>query len=252
MARLVLVHGAFAGAWWWECMVEPLEQRGHTAEVFDLPGSGEDGTPVANVSLDAYVERITAQLDEHPDRAVLVPHSMGGIAATQTAALHPDKVEAIVYVCSFAPRDGQSLLALTQLPEGADDEIQANMVVEGDPPTSRMPPEASLGAQYEYCTPEDARWAIARQRPQPVAPFEQPVRIPEGVFAQIPRAYVLSTRDRSIPPALQRRMVAENGITDMVELEADHTPQLSCHEELVEAIDKLVSDVLERRRELSA
>jgi hypothetical protein len=77
-----------------------------------------------------------------------------------------------------------------------------------------MPPEASLGAQYELCTPEDASWAIERQRPQPVAPFEQPVRIPEGAFAEIPRAYVHSTRDRSIPPALQLRMIAENGITD--------------------------------------
>ena len=246
MARLVMVHGAFAGAWWWDCMVEPLEQRGHTVEIFDLPGAGEDQTPVADVTLDAYVERITAQLDEHPDPAVLVPHSMGGVAATQTAALHPEKIEAMIYVCSFAPRDGQSLLTLTQLPEGADDEIQANMVVEGDPPTSRMPPEASLGAQYEYCTPEDATWAISRQRPQPVVPFEQPVEIPEGVFDEIPRAYVLSTRDRSIPPALQRRMITENGITDVVEIESDHTPQLSRHEELVEAIDQLVRRVGER------
>jgi pimeloyl-ACP methyl ester carboxylesterase len=181
-----------------------------------------------------------------------VAHSMGGVAATQTAALHPEKIEALVYVCSFAPRDGQALLTLTGLPEGADDEIQANLIVEGDPPTGRMPPEAALGAQYEYCTPEDARWAIGRQRPQPVAPFEQPVRIPEGAFAEIPRGYVLSTRDRSIPPALQRRMIAENEIADVVEIESDHTPQLSRHEELVDAIDKLVGDVLQRRRELKA
>jgi pimeloyl-ACP methyl ester carboxylesterase len=251
MARLVMVHGAFGGAWWWECMVEPLEKRGHTVEIFDLPGSGEDQTPIAEVSLDAYVERITSQLDERPEPAVLVAHSMGGVAATQTAALHPEKVEAVIYVCSFAPRDGQSLLALTQLPEGADDEIQANLIVEGDPPAARMPPEASLGAQYEYCTPEDASWAIDHQRPQPVAPFEQPVRIPEEAFAEIPRGYVLSTRDRSIPPALQRRMIAENGIADVIEIESDHTPQLSRHEELIEAIDRLASDLLDRKRELS-
>ena len=40
MARLVMVHGAFGGAWYWEPVVEPLQERGHTVEIFDLPGSG--------------------------------------------------------------------------------------------------------------------------------------------------------------------------------------------------------------------
>ena len=47
MARLVLVHGAFAGAWCWEPVVAPLEAAGHSVETFDLPGSGDDRTPLA-------------------------------------------------------------------------------------------------------------------------------------------------------------------------------------------------------------
>ena len=108
MARLVLVHGAFAGAWKWERLVGPLEAAGHTVEVLDLPGSGEDQTPVAEVTLDAYVDRVVAQLDEQPEAAVLVPSSMGGVVSTQTAALHPEKVAAIVYVAAFAPRTARA------------------------------------------------------------------------------------------------------------------------------------------------
>jgi hypothetical protein len=35
------------------------------------------------------------------------------------------------------------------------------------------------------------------------------------------------TRDRAIPPPLQRRMVSENKCADVIELDTDHTPQLS-------------------------
>ena len=46
MARFVLVHGAFGGAWSFEPVIEPLEAAGHTVEAFDLPGGGDDETPI--------------------------------------------------------------------------------------------------------------------------------------------------------------------------------------------------------------
>jgi pimeloyl-ACP methyl ester carboxylesterase len=241
MARLVLVHGAFGGAWWWDRVVEPLEAAGHTVERFDLPGAGDDPTPAAEVTLDAYVERVAKQLAESEEPAVLVGHSMGGVVVTQTAARNPDRVEKVVYVCAFVPADGQSLLDLTQLPEGADDQIQANIVVEGDPPVGRMPKDAARTAEFGECSEEDFEWAIERHGSQPVAPFGQPVSIPEGVFDPIPRRYVFCTRDNSIPPPLQRRMVEAAGITETAELDTDHAPSISRTEELVEAIDRLAS-----------
>jgi pimeloyl-ACP methyl ester carboxylesterase len=247
MARLVFVHGAFAGAWKWRPVAEPLEAAGHSVETLDLPGSGEDQTPIAEVTLDAYVDRVAAQLDERPEPAVLVASSMGGVVCTQTAARHPERVAGIVYVAAFVPRDGQSLLDLTEYPEGADDEIQANMVVEGDPPAASMPLEASRSAEYWECSEKDFSWAYPQQRPQPVVPFTQAVQIPEGAFDRIPRAYVLCTRDRSIPPALQRRMIAENGIEDVIEIGTDHSPMLSRTPELAEALDQLV-DRIKRRQ----
>jgi hypothetical protein len=89
---------------------------------------------------------------------------------------------------------------------------------------------------YGSCTEDVAEWAIARQRPQPVAPFVTPVSIPFGALDGIRRYYVLCTRDRAIPPALQRRMIAENHCADVVELDTDHTPQLSMTDELAKAL----------------
>src|SRR3954469_12109915 len=131
MARFLLVHGAFGGAWCWEPAVAPLRAAGHTVETIDLPGSGDDPTPPGEVTLDGYAARVCAALAEG-EPAVLVGHSMGGVAVTEAAVRCPERIAALAYVAAFAPGAGQSLQALTQLPEGADDQVQANLV--GDPP----------------------------------------------------------------------------------------------------------------------
>lgn len=138
MARIVLVHGAFAGAWCWEPALPGLRAAGHEVDAVDLPGSGEDPTPVSEVSLDAYADRVCSVLAQGPP-AVLVGHSMGGMVVTQAAARCPEHVAALVYVAAFLPADGQSLVDLVSLPEAADDQVQANLVVHGDPPVARCP-----------------------------------------------------------------------------------------------------------------
>jgi pimeloyl-ACP methyl ester carboxylesterase len=241
MARIVLVHGAFSGAWCWEPVVPGLRAAGHTVESFDLPGSGEDRTPVADVTLGAYAERVCEALAEGPP-AMLVGHSMGGIVITQAAADAPELVDGLVYVTAFVPGDGQSLLDLTALPEGAEDQVQANLVVDGDPPLARMPAAAAREALFACCDDAQAAWAIDRMGPQPVTPFTQPVNLggadAEG-FADLPRAYVSCTLDRAIPRALQRRMLQNAGCDPVIELETDHSPWISRTEELVVALDGL-------------
>ena len=236
MTRFVLVHGAFGGAWEWEGVIAGLQEAGHTAEAFDLPGAGDDRTPIAGVTLDACAERTCGVLAAGPEPAILVGHSMGGIVITQSAARCPGRIALLVYVCAFLPADGQSLLDLTRLPEGADDQIQANLVVEGEPPVAKLSAEATREAIYNCCTDEQAAWAVERRRPQPVAVFTTPVSLGDAELP--PRAYVICTRDNSIPPALQRRMVRERPCADVVELETDHAPFLSRTSELVAALER--------------
>jgi pimeloyl-ACP methyl ester carboxylesterase len=236
MARLVLVHGAFGGAWCWEPVIEQLEAAGHTVETLDLPGGGDDQTPVEDVTLETCADRVCAVLRERPEPAVLVGYSMGGAVVTQAASNCSDRVAALVFVAAFMPGDGQSLLDLTQLPEGKDDMIQANIVIEGDPPVAVLPQEAAIEAIFNRCTSEQANHAAARLRPQPAAPFATPVSIDEDRLASIPRAYVFTARDQSIPPALQRRMISEHPCRKVIELDADHWPFLSAADELAGAL----------------
>ena len=89
---------------------------------------------------------------------------MGGVVVTQAAARTPEQVETLVYVAAFAPADGQSLLDLTSLPEGAGDQVQANIVVDGDPPVATMPETAARVVIYG-CSSDDAGRTGCRQTP---------------------------------------------------------------------------------------
>jgi pimeloyl-ACP methyl ester carboxylesterase len=233
VARYVLVHGAFGGAWCWEHVVRGLEAAGHEAVAIDLPGGGADRTPVEGITLASCAARVCDALAEP---SILVGHSMGGAVITQAAGDCPGNVEQLVYVCAFMPGNGQSLLDLTHYPEGAEDQIQANLVVSGEPPVATLSDEAAADAIYNRCSPEQQAWALPQRRGQAVAVFATPVAVDEEALGRIPRSYVVTLHDRSIPPPLQRRMIADHPCRRVVELDTDHAPYLSATDELVETL----------------
>ncbi len=243
MARIVLIHGAFGGAWAWEPALPGLRAAGHQVEAIDLPGSGADRTPVAEVTLDSYAERICRTLAEGPP-AVLVGQSMGGISVTNAAARCLENVAMLVYIAAFAPRDGQSLMDMVAYPEAADDQVQAHMVVEGDPPVAILPPDGARIALFNCCTEEQANWAAERLGPQPVAPMQHPMKTAPAdphTLARLPRAYIVCAQDRAIPPAMQRRMLRDVPCDPVIELDADHWPWLSRTDELVAALERIAT-----------
>jgi pimeloyl-ACP methyl ester carboxylesterase len=105
----------------------------------------------SEVSLDSYAGRVCEVLAASSEPGIVVGHSMGGIVATQGAARCPERVAALVYVAAFLPKDGQSLLDLTELPEGDGEQVLANVVVEGEPPVAVMPAAASRHVLYGSC-----------------------------------------------------------------------------------------------------
>ena len=237
MARFVLVHGAWHGAWSWEGVAEDLRARGHDVEAIDLPGHGEDGTPHERITLDTYVDRIADVVGNEGEPVVLVAHSMGGIPVTQVLERIPERIARAVYVTSFLPRDGESLQSLASLPENADDKVMPNARIE--PPDAILAAEAAKAAFYNRCTPEQADAAAAQLNPQPLPPLATPVQITAERAGSVERHYVACTADAAIPIALQRRMIEGSPCATVVELDADHSPFLSARAELTEALAKL-------------
>jgi pimeloyl-ACP methyl ester carboxylesterase len=233
MARYVLVHGSYQGAWCWHRVATALRRAGHTVGAVDLPGSGSDTTPLETVTLDDYVARIGEVLRESDEPTILVGHSMGGIIITQAGSQHRSLVSQLVYVAAYLPEHGESLLSLTQLPEAAEDRVRDHVVIEGEPPMATLPPAVAAAAFYGQCTPEDAAWAVKQIGVQPFLPLLTPVDLDPSW--NVRRRYIMTLRDRAIPPALQR-LLAARGCDRVVSIDTDHSPFLSRANELTRAL----------------
>ena len=220
MAHFILVHGAFDGAWCWTQTADDLRAAGHTVCAVDLPGAGDDLTPVDQVTLTSATDRVLAALrSQNP--AILVGHSMGGIVITQAAAQAPTLITRLVYLTAFLPQDGQSLLDLTHLPEAAGGQVEEHLTVSGDPPIGTFDLTKARQVFY-HDVPEDiAQHAIRKMGPQPLQLFDTPVALGHATLP--PADYAICTQDRAIPPPLQRLMAKRAGAR-LYFLNSGHSP----------------------------
>ena len=76
--EILMLHGAWHGAWCLQSLAEGLTQAGYGVNLLDLPGHGLDKTSLpAGTSLKDYAE-VAARAAASLDRPVIVAHSMGG------------------------------------------------------------------------------------------------------------------------------------------------------------------------------
>ncbi len=234
MARFVLVHGAWHGAWCFDALARDLAAAGHEVDTFDLPGHGADTTPHEQVTLDLYAQRVAEVVGDDGDPVILVGHSMGGIAVTQAAELKADRIAKLVYLTAFLPKNGESLQYLAGLPENPEDIVVPNCEIA--PPDALIPDWAARAAFYHRCSESDADAAVAQLNPQPLPPLGMPVEITAEGAGSIERHYIACTDDRAIPIALQRRMIDESPCATVTEIDSDHSPFICAEEELVAAL----------------
>ena len=222
MTTFVLVHGAWHGAWCWDQIVPLLEAEGHTVLTPDLPGHGDDGAPVSEMTLESA-----------PEPAVLVGHSMGGVVVTQAAEYARARIRRLVYLTAFLPADGQSLVGLAGSFEGADN-VQPNLVVDEQAGTCVVAEGAAEWLFYGECTPEAAAHAQSMLRPEALAAFPTPVQLSEAGAGSIPRAYIECLRDQAITHPLQRHMRERLPCDPVFSIDTDHSPFLSRPRELAD------------------
>jgi len=234
MSTYVLVHGACQGEWVWEKVKPELEALGHKVATLDLPGSGQDMTPPQQVTLDLYVGKVSELIKQQNEKVILVGHSMGGVVITQTAEKVHDKIDKLVYLCAFLPKNGESLISKSEGEKGPEFELnEADM-------TLAPKLETVEGTFFNAVEDEALRLAsMKRCRPQALAPFTQPVQITEEKFGSVDRVYIETTLDNAIPIDFQRRMNTETPCSKVITLEADHAPFLSKPEELVNHLDQV-------------
>jgi pimeloyl-ACP methyl ester carboxylesterase len=216
---VVLIHGAWHGAWAFDPVTRGLESRGLQVHAVDMPLTG--------VADDIAAAR--ACIESAPG-AVVLGHSYGGLLITH-AALGLD-VSHLVYLAAMMPGRGEDVMAtITGLPATP---LSAAMRRREDG-LSEIDPERTVDVFYGDCDPEDARAAAARLRPMRMDAF--PVLDVDPAWASVPSTYVVCRDDQALHPDLQRLFGAR--ASRCVEWEGAHSPFLAQPERVVELLTEL-------------
>jgi pimeloyl-ACP methyl ester carboxylesterase len=201
-ATVVLVHGAWHGAWCFEREIPLLRAAGIPVVALDLPGHGRDPGPFTDLHGDAA--RVRAALDGTEGDVVLLGHSYGGAVITE-AGVHP-AVTHLVYLCALALDSGESCAtaavgeAKTLSHDGRP--TLADGLVNHPDGSTTLTPEAAAACLYNDCDADTVAWAIAHLGPQPMANLGQS---PTAVaWRQTPSTYVVCADDQVIHPGLQK------------------------------------------------
>lgn len=111
---VVLVHGAWHGAWCWQRALTRLRDAGVPAYAVTLTGVGERAHLMApGIRLRTHVQDVLGLIAANElTRVVLVGHSYGGMViagvADQLLQCQPGLLAALVYVDAVTPHPGES------------------------------------------------------------------------------------------------------------------------------------------------
>jgi pimeloyl-ACP methyl ester carboxylesterase len=233
MATFTLIHGSWHGAWCWERLVPALHGRGHRAIALDLPGMGEDRTPLANVTLQSWASFVVDHLREADEPVMLVGHSRGGVVISQVAEMASERIRGLVYLTAvLLPNGGTVVQVMEQLPA----ESLAAVQFAEDGTRSVLDRDKAAALLYNTTPPEWARLALGRLGPDPMQPNTAPLCLTPERYGSVPRFFIECLPDRTLSIELQRRMVAAMPCKRVLTLDTDHSPFLSAPEPLVESL----------------
>jgi pimeloyl-ACP methyl ester carboxylesterase len=223
-ATFVIVHGAWGGSWAFKRVDALLAARSHIVYRPSLTGLGERvhlSTP--DIGLATHIDDVVNMLVfENLKDVTLVGHSYGGMVITGVADRVPERIRKLIYLDAMVPVHGESV-----------------MTVWGDARSAGLRAMAKDGfvvppwVRSDQPPPKDV--------PQPLKTFTEPITLTNKTARQLPAVYVLTVdkgkEAKSDDFASQAERAAKRG-WPVLELAADHNPQWSAPEALVELLDK--------------
>ncbi len=108
---IVLVHGAWSGAWSWRDAARIMRRQGYDVYAPTLTGLAERAhVKPDQVTLNSHIEDVAGLMRfEDLQDVLVVGHSYGGMVITGAADREIGRVAGMVYVDAFLPQSNQSL-----------------------------------------------------------------------------------------------------------------------------------------------
>ena len=183
MATFVLVHGGWCGGWCWQKVIPFLEAAGHEVYAPTLTGLAERASELSpDVGLDTHIQDIVGELSEkNLHGVILVGHSYGGMVITGVVDLVPERIAHLVYLDTFVPRDGESMVSVSPMVMRLLLRRQAQ--ADGWRIDSR--------GTYGVTTEPDRSWVLSKVTPQPLKTLEQPLHLKNpAIVSTKPRTHI--------------------------------------------------------------
>jgi pimeloyl-ACP methyl ester carboxylesterase len=231
---IVLVHGAWAGAWAWARVLAPLRSSGHPVHAVTLTGCGERRHLLRpSISLQTHVADVVGLCEaEELDDLVLVGHSYGGMVVTGAAdALlrqRAGRVRQLVYVDAVLPLPGECWGSCHG--DAVRAERRAAAAATG---LHALPPPDPSGFGLAGA---DRDWLLRRQGPHPFGAYLEPLHFDAAGLAAIRRAFIDCNRPAFPTIEPMRRRAREWAGCRVVELETGHYPQVQAPQAFVDCL----------------
>lgn len=217
----VLVHGAWADESAWGFVRNDLAKNANVV-VLNLPAHGADNTYGAGIGLNDYVKTVTDAINKQSGKVILVGHSMAGAIISQVAENMPGKIDKLVYVAAYLPKNGESIQTINNAFYG--DKPVEIFEFNKDYSLVSVKKEALPTVVCADC-PDYMKEVLKKyHRAEPVKGFNDAVKA--GVrFNSVPKYFISTKNDNAVPYALQQKMIKANGtIKKVYEMETAHLP----------------------------
>jgi pimeloyl-ACP methyl ester carboxylesterase len=223
---VVLAHGAWADGYCWSNVILPLKSKGLNVTTAPIP--------LTSFTDDAAALRRVIERTSGP--VILVGHAYAGAVI---AAVHDDRVKALVYIAALAPDEGETVADVFYRTAPHSSAPQLSPDAYG---LIWMPEDGFSHAVAHKASPDQTTIMAAVQRPISVACIQEKVPVP--AWKTKPSWFLLAEEDRMIDPATQRFMAERMG-ANIRSHRVDHTPMHT-------APDLVVDIILEAAQSMSA
>ena len=182
--NLVLVPGAWLGAWVWKKIIPPLEKQGYNVYPITLSGMGErKHLSSEKIGMETAVQDVMNVIEYNDlDDIILVGHSFAGKVVSVVSDRMPEKIRQVLFLDAFVPEN-------INTPQGIfDPESEYGPIPQGEigiPLTENVIDK--IGSDMKG---EDRKWMLQKGTTWPIRLAKEPIVISKR-FKNLRKAYII-------------------------------------------------------------
>jgi pimeloyl-ACP methyl ester carboxylesterase len=237
---LVLVHGGEHAGDCWDLVISEIccREPGLRTLAVDLPGHGNKPGDLATVTIADWVDSVVADIENAGlGDIVIVGHSMAGVTVPGVVTkLGSSRVREMILATAFVPPQGSAIADTLGGPLAIFARRAARI---GRP--MKIPAPAARWAFCNGMTPAQRRLTMSKLHAESARIPGEPVDR-GGLPTDVPRTWILTTRDRALSVASQHASIAAlGGVETVIAIDA-------CHELMFSHPARLAEILIERCR----